>query len=94
MSKPLQSYVQSNEPVYLDNNTYQLIKSALEYKEKLEKAWEICKNNIVNLDMISKSESWGYYDGYCAKHYFPRITKDEFNLLKEMLSNEKMDHHS
>lgn len=67
---------------------FELIKSALERKEKLEKAWEITKNSSINFHLIKDSENYNRYIEKCfliAGKLETWLTETEFNLLKEML---------
>lgn len=68
----LQSYVQSNEPVYPSDKAYQLIKSALKRKEKLEEFVNTLKEfGITTDDILSKLIGF--------------IPNKKIDLLKEML---------
>lgn len=62
----------------------------LERLEKLEKAIELmwCKNvNIVYIKIFKYFEKYSeYYTGYSSKD---KLTKEEFDLLKEVLENDK-----
>lgn len=71
---------------------YELIKSALERKEKLEKAWEIVKNHGIDMSFCSwiNERTYEQYlkdkEGYIEKQLEVKsLTETEFNLLKEML---------
>lgn len=67
---------------------YNLIKSALERKEKLEKVWKIVKDKQVDILQLKEcileegENALTVYNKYCAH---PELTEAEFNLLKEML---------
>ena len=58
--------------------------------EKMEKAVELmwCKNvNVVYIKIFKNFKKYSeYYTGYSSKD---KLTKEEFDLLKEVLENEK-----
>ena len=67
---------------------YYIIENDLNRLEKLEKAIELmwCKNvNIVYIKIFKYFEKYSeYYTGYSSKD---KLTKEEFDLLKEVLEN-------
>lgn len=67
---------------------YEAIEKDLDRLEKLEKAIKLmwCKNvNIVYIKIFKYFEKYSeYYTGYSSKD---KLTKEEFDLLKEVLEN-------
>lgn len=70
----------------------ELIKSALEHKEKLEKSWEIIKEKPQQYAFIRKYNITRYLRedlSYCTNENDEELlTETEFNLLKELLCQE------
>lgn len=67
---------------------FNLIKSALERKEKLNKVWEIVKEKNPRLSLIKsmiKTNSVDFDNYNCAVFSYERLTETEFNDLVEML---------
>lgn len=69
---------------------YNLIKSALECKEKLEKAFKLIKKfGFDEIKLYMEFDSLSQYIFYQSTgNLKPQITEEEFNLLKEMLEDE------
>lgn len=78
-----------NESVMRDNEREMFggIKTAIEQKEKLEKVWEIVKKH--GLAAISFADEFDDFETYADYLEYegvePILTKEEFNLIKEML---------
>lgn len=93
-SKDFKYYIDGKEFVDKPDKYFEIIKSALERLEKLEKVWEIAKNKKIDFITISKLETYEQYkhspapetiigvDGIYHKEMM--LTETEFNLLKEM----------
>lgn len=65
----------------------EIIKSALERNEKLEKVWEIVKTKIISLYFVKSYKDVATYNQKRLEHYYryDELTEEEFNLIKEML---------
>lgn len=75
---------------------YKTIKSALERKEKLEKAWKIVRKKKVDFRLIKKCDNANTYNYLYAQRYAydpdymdNQLTETEFNLIKEMLEEKQ-----
>lgn len=83
--------IEENNKIEVDcEEELDILKSALERKEKLEKVWEIVKKcqldvNIFIQLFIKNDYNYAYYCINWDKFSHEFLTETEFNLLKEML---------
>ena len=81
-------YCDTDNVVEKSKILYELLEKDLNRLEKLEKVIEIIRDNNVNIVYIKIFKDFEkyseYYMGYSSKD---KLTKEEFDLLKEVLEN-------
>ena len=82
----------SNETIYNVNEAFRILEDSIERLEELEKIIELIKNKKVNMFHI-----WAFNDYQQYEVHYPfseyhaekdMLTKEEYDLLKEVIENE------